>query len=347
MNLVKLTGLLCLFLSLSFALKGQNYLQMPSQDSLQSWMERLKIPTVGVLTLENGKIAQMQVVGELKTESFEPENTIFNVASITKSITAYLTLTLVSEGKWDLDDPLYPYWVDPDVADDPFHKKLTTRHVLSHTTGFVNWRWMHESEKLTFDFEPGTAVSYSGEGYEYLRRALESKFGKTFRELIQEYIFTPFNMMDSELAWTDTIDENRYAYPHDENGERYDFEETTIPNAADDMFTTLQDLGKFSEAVFAKENLTENIYEEMLKAQSHPKEGVDFALGWVLFQGLPNENSALLSAGADKGVAAMIILFPESQSGIIMICNSDNGRALLGKIILYSLEGGGGILSRF
>lgn len=347
MNLVKLIGLLCLILTVNFALKGQNHVQMPPKDSLEIWMEILKIPTIGVLTLENGKVAQTQVVGRLKTGSPAPENTIFNVASITKVMTTYLTLSLVSEGKWDLDEALYTYWVDPDVADDPLHKKLTTRHVLSHTTGFVNWRWMHETEKLTFDYEPGTAVSYSGEGYEYLRKALESKFDKTFPELMNEFVFSPFQMIDSELAWKDAIDASRYAYPHNASGEQYDFEETTIPNAADDLFTTLQDLGKFSEAIFAKENLTETIYQEMIAAQSHPKDGIDFSLGWVLFQDLPNEHWALLAAGGDKGVATIVILFPESQSGIVMLCNSDNGRALLSKIMLYALKDGGKILSRF
>lgn len=47
-----------------------------------------------------------------------------------------LTLRLVSSGEWNLDEPLANYWVDPDVASDPRHKLLTTRHVLSHRTGF-------------------------------------------------------------------------------------------------------------------------------------------------------------------------------------------------------------------
>src|SRR5687768_409468 len=76
-----------------------------------------------------------------------PFNTIFNVASLTKPVTAMLTLKLVSMGNWHLDEPLAKYWTDPDVVNDAWSKKLTTRHILSHQTGFVNWRWLHNTRK--------------------------------------------------------------------------------------------------------------------------------------------------------------------------------------------------------
>lgn len=68
---------------------------------------------------------------------------------------------------------------DPDIADNPYVKKLTTRIILSHQTGFPNWRGNNADGKLTFEFEPGTKYQYSGEGYEYLRKALEKKFKKS------------------------------------------------------------------------------------------------------------------------------------------------------------------------
>jgi CubicO group peptidase (beta-lactamase class C family) len=55
---------------------------------------------------------------ELKKDTPAPDNAIFNVASLSKPISTLLTLQLVSNGDWDLDEPLYHYWVDPD---DPFN----------------------------------------------------------------------------------------------------------------------------------------------------------------------------------------------------------------------------------
>jgi len=90
-----------------------------------------------------------------------------------------VALKLVSLGKWDLDEPINKYWTDPDVADDPRSKKLTTRYILSHQSGFPNWRYSNKSNKLNFQFEPGAKYQYSGEGLEYLRKALENKFNKS------------------------------------------------------------------------------------------------------------------------------------------------------------------------
>jgi CubicO group peptidase (beta-lactamase class C family) len=57
---------------------------------------------------------------------------------------------------------------------------------LSHQSGFPNWR---ANNKLHFEFEPGTKFQYSGEGYEYLREALEHKFNKSLAELYNSVLF--------------------------------------------------------------------------------------------------------------------------------------------------------------
>lgn len=93
-----------------------------------------------------------------------PDNAIFNVASITKIVVTMLTLRLVETEQWDLDETLSDYWVDPGVASDSLHTRLTTRHVLIHQIGFANWRNNNPDKKLKFYFPPGTKYQYSGEG---------------------------------------------------------------------------------------------------------------------------------------------------------------------------------------
>ena len=87
-------------------------------------------------------------------------------------MTAIVTLKLVEKGLWDLDEPVYKYHIDKDIKNSPELKKLTTRHILSHQSGFPNWRHLTESQRLSFEFEQGTQFQYSGEGFEYLRKAL-------------------------------------------------------------------------------------------------------------------------------------------------------------------------------
>ena len=152
------------------------------QEKIPIWLSENDVPAAGIGIIENGKIKYVKVFGELEKGVPAPDDAIFNVASITKTITTMLTLTLVEKGQWDLDEPLYKYWVDPDVADDPLHKLLTTRHVLTHQTGLPNWR-RETKGKLKFNFPPGTKYQYSGEGFEYLRHALENKFSVPFEKL--------------------------------------------------------------------------------------------------------------------------------------------------------------------
>jgi CubicO group peptidase (beta-lactamase class C family) len=180
------------------------------EDQIQQLLKENKIPALGLGIIRDGKLKHVKVFGELRKGQPAPVNTVFNVASLTKPIVALLALKLVSSGKWSLDEPLDKYWIDPDLKDDPRHKKLTTRLVLTHQTGFPNWRWLTKSKKLEFVNEPGTKYQYSGEGFEYLRKALEQKFKRPIEELANDLIFKPLQMRDTRLVWDARI-ESRFA----------------------------------------------------------------------------------------------------------------------------------------
>ena len=117
---------------------------------IEKWLKKNKIPTLGIGVIAKGKLQQVKVFGEISRGIAAPFNTIFNVASLTKPVTAIVALKLVSLGKWNLDEPVYKYWTDADIANDSRNKKLTTKIILSHQTGFPNWRWMNETKKLNF-----------------------------------------------------------------------------------------------------------------------------------------------------------------------------------------------------
>ncbi|MEA2465793.1 MAG: hypothetical protein QOJ98_3540, partial [Acidobacteriota bacterium] len=108
--------------------------------TIEAALKENKVPALGVAVIRDGRLREVKVYGELAAGVPAPYDTIFNVASLTKPVVTMLTLRLVSVGKWDLDEPLANYWTDPDVASDPRAKQLTTRHVLTHRTGFKNWR---------------------------------------------------------------------------------------------------------------------------------------------------------------------------------------------------------------
>lgn len=318
--------LLTLILSFSILpVKAQAVETASDSDArIQKLLNENKIPILGLGFISDGKLRRVKVFGEIKPGEPAPINTIFNVASLTKPVVALVTLKLVSAGKWNLDEPLDKYWVDPDLKDDPRHKKLTTRLILSHRTGFLNWRWLNKSKKLEFTFEPGTKYQYSGEGFEYLRRALESRFKKPLEQLAEELVFKPLGMKDTRFFWDAKMNESRFAVGYDAKGNAYKIYKNSKANAADDLLTTVEDYGKFLVFVMNGGGLSKDIFKEMISRQVETGEHKHFGLGWEVYD-LGSGEYALSHGGSDEGVKTLVFLLPKSRQGLIIFTNSDNG----------------------
>jgi CubicO group peptidase (beta-lactamase class C family) len=310
------------------------------ENKIQGWLTENNVPAVGIGIIEDGKIKYIKVFGELKKGVPAPDNAIFNIASMTKPVVAMLTLKLVEDGQWNLDEPLFHYWIDPDVANDPMHRKLTTRHVLTHQSGFTNWRWQNSTKKLIFFSEPGTQYQYSGEGFVYLGHALERKFKKSLVELADSILFKPIGMKDSRLYWDNNMDESRFAFWHDAKGNLYD---PSTPkdrgvNAAGSLLTTTEDYCRFVIDVIAGAGLAPAIYNDMItphvKLSKHDARG----LGWGVESDLPNGEYALQHAGGDRGVQTMCIFLPKSKRGIVILTNGDNGMFVFRNVIKESID---------
>lgn len=300
----------------------------PGQSKLTDDLEQLlkdnNILTLGLGIIENGKLTEIKVYGKLNDKTSASYNSLFNVASLTKPVTAITVLRLVSLGKWNLDEPLDKYFIDPDISKDPRHKKLTTRLILSHQTGFPNWRWMNNDKKLRFEFDPGTKYQYSGEGFEYLRKALENKFHKSLEELAKEFVFQPLDMKDTSYIWNEKKYSERMIFGYNNSGDPYEIVKNKTPNAADDLVTSVEDYGKFLVAVLNNDFLTTKTAEEMKTKQTETKKDKFFGLGFEIYD-LGNNEIALSHGGSDKGVNTIVFLLPKTKKGLIIFTNVENG----------------------
>ena len=299
---------------------------------LEAWLKENKIPVLGLGIIENAALKQVKVFGEIKEGIPAPYNTYFNVASLTKPVTAMVALRLVSLGKWKLDEALDQYWTDPDIVKDPRHKKLTTRIILSHQTGFPNWRWQNKDKKLSFEFEPGTKYQYSGEGLEYLRKALENKFGKPLQELAKELVFQPLGLKDTDYIWHKDTDETRFAIGYNKDLQPYPTEKQTTANAADDLITTIEDYGTFLVNIMKGGNLKPEVYQEMIKKQVKTEKDKYFGLGFEIYD-LGNNEFALSHGGSDNGTRCLVFILPQTGQGILIFTNSDVGYKVYEKLI--------------
>ena len=146
-------------------------------------LDRFNIPNIAV-----GVMTDSAVVSDTYDRNGDKSyaRNLYNIASMTKPLVVMTVLKLAESSKWDMNEPLSNYYIDPDIKESPYRDSLTSLHVVRHQTGFPNWRG---DSLLNFEFPPGSAYGYSGEGFEYLRKALETKFDGSLTKMAERAKF--------------------------------------------------------------------------------------------------------------------------------------------------------------
>jgi len=315
--------------------------------SLPQWLKTYDVPSVSIAYIANGKLAWTTVAGEQSPGVPATDRTLYNIASLTKPLVAETVLRMASAKQLQLDEPLYPYWVDPDVKDNPWNQLLTPRLCLTHQTGFANWRRM-TNKVLTFKWQPGTQTGYSGEGYFYLARAIQNQAQKPFDELAQQYVLGPLGMTDTSFT-TQPWFEGRQAVPYSKDGFLAP-QLTSTWNAADLVRTTPTDYAKFVIAVMHNQGLSPDIARQRLimsrdwvskdelatlckleppNTPCHFSAGM--GLGWQVFD--HNGVTIVDHSGSDVGYHTLAFFVPGKNIGAIIFTNGDNGPKVIGEIV--------------
>ncbi|WP_294325544.1 serine hydrolase [uncultured Sphingomonas sp.] len=300
-----------------------------------------RVESASIALIRNGRIVSAGAWGMAGPNRAATASTPYNLASLTKPLTAEVILRLVSAGKLSLDEPMDRYWSDPDLSGDPRRMKLTVRMALSHRTGLPNWR---DAKGLAFNHDPGTTTSYSGEGYQYAARYAERRTGQSFETLAGRWLFAPAGMRASGYVSLqgETVP---IAVPYDDAGKALAVERVTRYNAADLAHATARDYARFlidarndlglvasvaAERSTLQADLTPEICARAKAASCPPWTG--FGIGWQLL-GFPG-GTTMLHTGKDAGAFTFAAIDRASGDGIVILTNSDNGW----RVILPILE---------
>ena len=179
----------------------------PPSDAALEHMRRLMevggVPGVaaGIVTPSGLSWHRLEGVADITTRQPVDMKTMFPAASLGKPVFAHLVLRMADDGRIDLDKPLKSYLTDHAPAD-PRGDTVTARHVLAHSTGFRNWRSTPE-QPLVPEFDPGSRFQYSGEGFYYLQRVVETIAANGLEQVVQERLFAPLGMKSSTYSWRD------------------------------------------------------------------------------------------------------------------------------------------------
>lgn len=179
---------------------------IPSEDFLEGLprlLELASVPGIAMAVVEDGAVAWERVLGvaNVETGAAVSDRSVFPAASLGKPVFGYVVMKLVEEGLLDLDRSLVDILRPDDSSTDPRLDRITPRHVLSHTTGLPNWR-RRAGEPLVPGFDPGERFQYSGEGFFWLQRVVESLTGRGIDLVMRDRLFAPADMARATYAWS-------------------------------------------------------------------------------------------------------------------------------------------------
>lgn len=333
--------------------KTAGHVPVPGADvaaSLDAILHEYRIVTAGFGVVRNGELAWSHYYGEESPGAQADAATRFNVASITKTVVAETVLRIVDDGQLDLDEPLARYWIDPDIAGDPRRDALTARQVLDHTTGFPNWRFFRPDRKLAFEHAPGSRYGYSGEGFEYLARAVANKLEEPFPDIVHRTVLAPMGMRDTAIA-VDRSRLQRVARPVDDADTAHGVycrpEGWCRPDgsysAADDLLTTVPDYARFLAdvhrgsgygAAMARERdrvHTDRGDERLVDcAAADPQTPCPRTQGYGLGFEVADfgRHRVLGHGGSDWSEQSVAYVYQPSGDGVIIFLNAPNARTL-------------------
>ncbi len=322
-----------------------------------AWMAELVVPGVGVAVIQDARTVWRRGFGVRDADSKAPvdETTVFEAQSMSKPVFAYAVMRLREQGVLDHGAPLTRYTKQRWLEGDPRLDRISARHVLSHTSGFPNWR--SKEDPLRINFAPGEKYLYSGEGYNYLQSVVTTLKGRVDPndcgqfELgvtvcatdIDAYLTTtvlrPLGMTSSGYVWDGSI-EPRLARRHDADGRPMKMFRPTRPAiaryaSAGGLLTTPSDYAAFVCAVVEPKDgdparLSRASTAEMLTPQVRVDASVSWAMGWAVAR--PPGGDIIFHAGGIDGAHCLAMASVPRKTGIVVMTNGQNGYKLIEKL---------------
>ncbi|HWT01253.1 MAG TPA: serine hydrolase domain-containing protein [Pyrinomonadaceae bacterium] len=307
-------------------------------DFVTSQMQKRHIPGLSLAVVKDGKVVKMRGYGLASVELGVPatEESVYQLASMTKSFTATAVMMLVEEGKLGLDDKISQH-LGGLRAD---WGEVTIRHLLTHTSGVpgeaLPWsmdtvgKFYPRDEYLKLivnaplQFAPGTRFVYGNSDYYLLAAIIEKAGGKPYGEFLSERIFKPLGMTATRVNDPWEVVKNRVnAYGWDN---KLVAPLTFHPSQAvgsGNLLSSVSDLVKFEAALGAGRLLKKSSLEQMwTPARLKGGEETSYGLGWTVFNF--RGHKIIGHGGNTIGFASQLSRFDDGTS-VILLCNMFRG----------------------
>ena len=285
-----------------------------------------------VLIAKDGQPVFVQGFGAANLELGVPDDreTKFRIGSVTKEFTATAILQLAEAGRLAIDDPVSKYYSDAPKT----WEKITIRHLLTHTSGIPSYtdipnffvkeartaRTPEEIIRLTRDkplqFEPGSKFAYDNSGYVLLGYIIERVSGETYADYVQKHIFDPLGMKNSGYDSSGKIIPHRAEGYQSNKGELVNapFIDMSLPYAAGSLYSTVDDLLIWDQALYAGKPLSPASLQQMFTDY-----GNKYGFGWVIDEKYGHKR--FWHNGAINGFRSIISRYPDDKFTIMLLAN--------------------------
>jgi CubicO group peptidase (beta-lactamase class C family) len=302
--------------------------------SLPALAEKLGV-YANYVSFQAGKASPPVAVGARSAIEATQVKPVFQAASLTKPVIAFVALKLARDEKLDLNEPVshylpngYRHRQNPfvsassqpifDLVSPNVLARIPVGTLLNHTSGLPNW----SSGALSLEFPPGQRWRYSGEGYVLLQAVISAITGQAIEDWVNQYVFDPLGMRHSTLRLTDDI---RAQLANSTSWLPWDRQiEFNEPNAAASLYTTAEDYAKLISALVGDRALLSMTLADPVMTDREL--GLAWGRGWGI------ETAAggpyLWQWGNNPGYRAFAMVSASSGNGYVLLTNSNRGMPL-------------------
>lgn len=325
----------------------------PYKEELQKIIVKAEVPLLQLESNFNGKKLSYQIENPNFYDSVKiaageatPKPAIFQAASLSKVVFAYIVMKMYDRGEIDLDTPICNYTDIDRFVDKESAAKLTARKVLNHRTGLPNWSTGPSTQEwptspITFKYAVDSCYGYSGEGFAFLQRAVENIRGKKIDDIAKEEVFGPLGMEYSSYEWQDMYDtlavdgynkagENRGKGRHPRANVGY-----TLRTCAADYAKFLQELlSGNSLSPQAKEVFFTPCKEKAIRYAKNHRE-CDNSIAWAMGIGTednPEFGKVLWHWGDNGSFKALFLVIPSANGYLTYFTNSNHGHDIINDV---------------
>ncbi|MEO6719797.1 MAG: serine hydrolase [Ferruginibacter sp.] len=308
-------------------------------DGLYASLNGKPYPGIAVLVAKDGKVVYKKGFGyaDIETKELVTANTKFRIGSITKQFTASAILKLQEAGKLQLTDKLSKF-----IPDFPRGDEVTIHHLLTHTSGIHSFTdkegffdkvtspvksddVVNSIKKDSFDFSPGEQWKYNNSGYFLLSFIIEKITGKSYGEYLKETFFDPLQMANTGVH-ASTLKLTNEAKGYTKENEKYVRAlnwDMSWAGGAGNLYSTVEDLYKWNEAVFGGKVITDKnlkaAFTSVILNNGKTPDGGQYGYGWAI--GKNRGLDMIQHSGGLHGFLTQLSRYPAEHLTVVMLTN--------------------------